>query len=153
MFQVNNKRRIRSGHAGSDNSVGNNGAFLFNRIKYKLRAIVSDGEGWEHVSITRSDSKMPTWKDMCYMKAQFWGDEDVVMQLHPAKSEWISNHDKCLHLWRPTFVDLPLPPSEMVGVLGISSQDVNKLSHEERCNLLDDINRDHSNNLINEVEK
>lgn len=52
---------------------------------------------------------------MCLVKSIFWDDEDAVMQLHPPRSEWVNNHRYCLHLWRPVGVEIPLPPSWMVG--------------------------------------
>jgi hypothetical protein len=52
---------------------------------------------------------------MCYVKALFWDDEETVMQLHPPKSRWINNHPYCLHMWRPTKLEIPLPPDETVG--------------------------------------
>jgi hypothetical protein len=52
---------------------------------------------------------------MDFIKGLFWSDEETVMQLHPPRSEWINNHDYCLHLWRPLDVAIPLPPSIAVG--------------------------------------
>ncbi|MDP9039797.1 MAG: hypothetical protein M3O02_11090 [Acidobacteriota bacterium] len=53
---------------------------------------------------------------MCFVKALFWDDEETVMQLHPPKSEWINNHEYCLHLWRPLNQPIPRPPGIAVGV-------------------------------------
>ncbi len=119
-MKVSNKNRVRTGIMRSTDEAGNNGAFRFQRSRYAINIVCSDYDGWEHVSVSRSDAKMPTWLDMCYIKEKFWSDEETVMQLHPPKSEWISNHDKCLHLWRPTGItpasQIPRPPSIMVGV-------------------------------------
>jgi len=41
------------------------------------------------------------------------------MQLHPPRSKWINNHPYCLHLWRPTKQEIPLPPEIAVGILGL----------------------------------
>lgn len=71
--------------------------------------------GWEHVSVSLPH-RCPSWDEMCEVKALFWDEEDTVMQLHPPKSQWISNHKFCLHLWRPTREAIPLPPAIMVGV-------------------------------------
>jgi hypothetical protein len=79
-----------------------------------LRIIFSDGEGWEHVSVSLP-SRCPYWDEMMFVKALFWDDEDAVMQLHPPKSEYVNEHPYCLHLWRPTDQVIPLPPSEFVG--------------------------------------
>lgn len=117
----------------SDSSYGNNGFFIIphNRIAlYYYQCQVSDGMNWEHVSISlikdvaparqrRKVYKMvercPTWEEMCYIKSLFWEDEDSVMQLHPPKSQWINNHPYCLHLWKPTDKEIPLPLQIMVG--------------------------------------
>ena len=52
---------------------------------------------------------------MCWVKDLFWAAEEAVMQLHPPKSEWVNNHNYCLHLWRPLDGNIPLPPSIAVG--------------------------------------
>ncbi|MFL6416129.1 MAG: hypothetical protein ACJ74Y_10745 [Bryobacteraceae bacterium] len=87
-----------------------------------LRVIASDGEetGWEHVSVSLTDSvKCPSWMEMCIVKDLFWNPEEAVMQLHPPKSEYVNNHEGCLHLWRPVpqmICEIPLPPSILVGL-------------------------------------
>lgn len=52
---------------------------------------------------------------MCQVKAIFWDKDDVVMQLHPAESEYVNFHKYCLHLWRPIGIAIPVPPTYMVG--------------------------------------
>lgn len=94
-----------------------NGAFMF---KGGLRVIASDStcegsEGWEHVSVSLA-TRCPTWEEMCFVKALFWKDDEVVFQLHPAKDKWISNHPYCLHMWRKIDADPPLPPGIFVGI-------------------------------------
>lgn len=114
-FKVPEKFRIKTGALASDDSLGNNGAFwLMLRHSQKVFAIASDMMGWEHVSVSRKD-RVPTWDEMCQVKALFWGDEDCVVQFHPPKSEYVNNHPFCLHLWRPVGSEFPLPPSIMVG--------------------------------------
>jgi hypothetical protein len=78
-----------------------------------LLVIASDGLGWEHVSVSKK-YECPTWAEMCHVKALFWGDEDCVVQYHPAQSVYISLHPYCLHLWRPVDEKIPLPPGFMV---------------------------------------
>lgn len=118
-FSVPNEFRITSGLLASTPADGNNGAFLIPlRVRSKrifVRAIASDGEGWEHVSITYPGG-IPSWSMMCAVKAIFWGGEDCVMQLHPPASEYVNNHPGCLHLWRPIEQAVPVPPAWMVGV-------------------------------------
>lgn len=82
-----------------------------------LRVIASDATDevpWEHVSVS-THNRTPNWREMCYVKDLFWEEEQAVVQFHPPKSEWINNHPYCLHLWRPTHVDIPRPPSVTVG--------------------------------------
>ena len=119
-FQVPERFRIRTGALGSDKTCGNNGAFF---VKLRpggsvLKVIASDGEGWEHVSVSLPN-RCPTWDEMAGIKAQFWGDDDCVVQFHPPRSEYVNNHRFCLHLWRPTAHDIPTPPSLLVGLKDI----------------------------------
>lgn len=81
----------------------------------KLSVIASDGEGWEHVSVSLK-SRSPLWHEMNYIKGLFWDDDEVVIQYHPKKSEYVNNHNYCLHLWKPIDVELPEPPSILVGI-------------------------------------
>jgi len=80
----------------------------------ELTVIFSDGEGWEHVSVS-TPGRCPNWDEMCFVKRLFWAADDVVMQLHPADSTYVNNHPHCLHLWRPQGVEIPQPPLWMVG--------------------------------------
>ena len=52
---------------------------------------------------------------MCQIKAMFWDAEDVVLQYHPRESDYVDVHPFCLHLWRPVGIEIPTPPSIMVG--------------------------------------
>jgi hypothetical protein len=115
-FHVPEKFRVRAGRLASDDRYGNNGAFLV-RLKHgqSVKVIASDGMGWEHVSVSRSD-RTPTWEEMCQVKAMFWDEEDCVLQFHPPKSQYINNHANCLHLWRLIGVEFPCPESILVGI-------------------------------------
>lgn len=114
-FHVPEKFRIRDGRAGTDESFGNNGAFVVRlRHAQQVYVIASDGGGWEHVSVSRSD-RCPTWDEMCQIKTMFWDDDDCAVQYHPPRADYVNNHPHCLHLWRPTAVQLPRPESWMVG--------------------------------------
>ena len=114
MFHVPEKYRVKNGRMASDESYGNNGAFSV-PMSGRLLVIASDGEGWEHVSVSLK-SRCPTWREMCFVKAIFWDNEDTVMQLHPPKSEYVNNHPFCLHLWRPINQSIPIPDSILVGI-------------------------------------
>jgi hypothetical protein len=95
----------------STSADGNNGAF---DLGMGMLAIASDGGGWEHVSVSFSN-RTPTWKEMAQVKSIFWDAEDCVVQYHPPKSRYVNFHPHCLHLWRPTAIEMPQPPMEFVG--------------------------------------
>jgi hypothetical protein len=96
------------------NDMGNEQNGLFRLQHRGFTIMCSSGMGWEHVSVSRRD-RIPTYKEMCWVKSQFWGDDDVVMQLHVAKAEHVNFHERCLHLWRPIDQTIPTPPSIFVG--------------------------------------
>jgi len=131
---------------GTTEADGNNGMFRMDSPEpgWSLALICSDGTEapdkpewqWEHVSVhAYRDQKIevvgllgrgskpglkqrtPTWKEMAFVKDLCWDAEDVVIQFHPRKSEYINNHPHVLHLWRPTRAEIPTPPPELVGVL------------------------------------
>jgi len=130
---------------GSTSVYGNNGLFELESCEpgWRLICIASDGgipysetldfvyvdvaassDAWEHVSVSvfrprlglePNRTRVPTWKEMCQVKRLFWDAEDVVMQLHPAESQYVNLCPACLHLWRPVGKTIPTPPKEMVG--------------------------------------
>lgn len=118
-FHVPEKFRVLTGPLASNTSYGNNGGFQIpasiGHKRASMFAIASDGEGWEHVSISTTH-RPPTWGEMCFVKALFWDDEDCVIQFHPPRSDYVNNHPHCLHLWRPTEQQIPRPPSILVGI-------------------------------------
>jgi hypothetical protein len=121
MFKVPERFRVTSGMFGTGPEAGRNGMFLVKLARNQtLRVVVSDQEGWEHVSVSRQD-RCPTWEEMCAVKDLFWDHEDTVMQLHPPKSDWVSNHSFCLHMWRPVGIEIPRPPALMVGIAALGT--------------------------------
>lgn len=118
MFKVPERYRWENPAPGLESSSanGNNGVFVVpQRHGPTLQCIASDGNGWDHVSVSLP-TRCPTWGEMCLIKNLFWGDDDVVVQYHPKKGEYINNHKYCLHLWRPQYADLLTPPKIMVGL-------------------------------------
>ncbi len=106
------KARIATGPLASDDSCGNNGAFELEGFLI----IVSDGEGWDHVSVSIPGAdRCPTWEEMCKVKEWFFERTERVVQFHAPESEHINNHSKCLHLWRCQFQVWQSPPGWMVG--------------------------------------
>jgi hypothetical protein len=122
-MRVPEKDRLRKGTLASDPTYGNNGVFVIAHPKiadYFINCIASDGEGWEHVSVslsslTRKVERCPTWEEMCYVKDLFWSKEECVVQFHPAEKDYVNNHKYCLHLWKPVHQLLPVPDPLMVG--------------------------------------
>lgn len=114
-MKVPEKYRVKDGMMGSDESYGNNGMFLIPFESYELKTIASDGEGWEHVSVSMNH-RTPNWKEMSFVKDLFWEEDEAVVQYHPPKKLHINNHDHCLHLWKPQNKEVDLPPAYLVGV-------------------------------------
>lgn len=68
--------------------------------------------GWDHVSVSTFD-RCPTWEEMCYIKRQFFKDNETVLQFHPPTNSYIT-HEHCLHLWRPIRWNVRMPPPKCV---------------------------------------
>lgn len=125
-FKVPNEFRITEGPMGSDNSIGNVGAFKIPWHKgggsCVLFVIASDGKpnichGWEHVSVSGCTNRgpfIPSWDQMCYVKDLFWDEQDCVLQFHPPKADYINNNKNTLHMWRKFGSEIELPPKELV---------------------------------------
>lgn len=106
--------RIKKGLMASDSSFGNNGIFIIPYQSLELTVIISDGLGWDHVSVSIANHT-PTWDQMVYIKNLFWEEEETVFQLHPPKSIYKNFHPHCLHLWKPQHKEISLPLPEMVA--------------------------------------
>jgi hypothetical protein len=70
---------------------------------------------WEHVSVTIfEEERCPFWNEMCEIKDLFFNENEVVMQIHPKKIDYVNFHEFCLHMWRPNKEQIPLPPKQFV---------------------------------------
>lgn len=102
----------------SDESFGNNGLFIFKVNQEIFRCIVSDGNNWDHVSVSietiNEKTRLPTWEELNWIKNLFWDEDEEVIQIHPKKSNYINVHPNVLHLWRPQKEKIPMPPMYMV---------------------------------------
>ena len=47
---------------------------------------------------------------MCEIKAMFFKLEECVIEYHPLKSNYVNKCETCLHLWRPIYEEIPMPP-------------------------------------------
>lgn len=124
MFHVPEHFRLKpedNKRFGSTPSIGNNGWFTVpspTGDRRVLHALASDGLGWEHVSVHAEIGRgktilIPYWNEMQFVKELFWDEEDVVMQIHPKRSQYV-NYADCLHLWRPMDAVIPTPPMPLV---------------------------------------
>jgi hypothetical protein len=104
----------RRPHWADANDMGDrhNGCFTF--PARSMVVVCSNGEGWEHVSVSVKD-RTPTWEEMEWVKRNVWGDRDTVMQLHVPPVDHKNFHPHCLHMWRPLVEQIPRPPSIFVA--------------------------------------
>ncbi len=99
------------------------GFIMMPNEKRLLAFIASWGGGWDHVSVSYAH-RCPTWEEMQRVKEMFFGDDEIAVQYHPAKSEYVNNHPFCLHMWKPRMELIPTPPTWMAGAkLGQSIDD------------------------------
>jgi hypothetical protein len=122
--------RLLHGPYASELGSGINGAYVL-RDPFMLAIIASIGGGWEHVSVSHP-TRTPTWSEMQWVKEQFWQDDEVVFQLHPAKRNWVNNHPYCLHLWRHKSIICPTPPEIYVGYKHLTPEQAKELARKER---------------------
>jgi hypothetical protein len=54
---------------------------------------------WLHVSLTRSDSQMPSYRDLKNLKDTFIGPDLTAVQIFPPADQHVNAHETCLHLW------------------------------------------------------
>lgn len=111
------KCRITTGRFRTTASYGNNGVFIVRGPEHqKLFCIASDEMGWDHVSVSIGGKKrLPTWTEMCFVKDLFWAPEEIVVQYHPARADYINFQGQTLHLWKPNPGVFLFPPHWMVG--------------------------------------
>lgn len=103
---------------------------------------------WEHISVQmRNQKRCPTWDEMCEIKDMFFGPEEVCIQYHPAKSNYINIQEYCLHIWRPIGGILRDPTPSYARMESLESRDAQL---EEWWNLLTDIPMDPDTECIEE---
>ena len=94
----------RDGERGDET----NGQALIRGPMGRLAVIFSDGDGWDHVSVSRTD-RIPIWQEMCWVKDRFFDPEDCVVQFHPPASRYVNTHPFVLHLWKWQGGEFPQP--------------------------------------------
>lgn len=111
------ERKMAGGGGYSDDKFG---IFFMPLGAVTAQVIASNGDGWDHISVSIKDShgrdvgRCPIWEEMEEVKRIFFEPHETAMQLHVPPSDHISRHPWVLHLWRPHKVKIPRPPSFMV---------------------------------------
>jgi hypothetical protein len=87
---------------------------------FGLSVIVSvcrenDGKNWLHLSCAYND-RLPSWRDLVYVKESIIGLEKEAIQVIPAKSKHVNIHPNCLHLFH-CLDGNPLPDFRKNGLL------------------------------------
>lgn len=90
------------------------GVFRVSREGVTFIIIASNGDGWDHVSVSLPD-RCPTWDEMSFIKRLFFEPTELALQMHVPDDEHVDYHPYCLHLWRPHYTYIPEPPSIFVG--------------------------------------
>jgi len=90
-----------------------NGAYAIRVKDVELIVISSNGGGWDHVSV-QGPGRTPTWEEMQAIKELFFHDDEMAVQFHPIKKNYVNAHPHVLHLWRSQTEKMPVPPLFMV---------------------------------------
>jgi len=96
-----------------------------------LRVIATATMGWDHVSAS-TKKRCPNWPEMSRIKDLFFHEHECAMQLHVPVEDHVDTHPYCLHLWRPHDLQIPRPPSLMVGVKGMTHFEARALTPQQR---------------------
>lgn len=67
--------------------------------KATISAINFKDDDFEHVMLNPKH-RLPTYEEMVSLKDIFWEQNEVAMQVHPAKSQYVNIEKYTLHLWR-----------------------------------------------------
>ena len=103
------KYRISMEHFGIIEDDPSKEGFFEMRVGNDFYSVVaSTGAGWDHVSVSGRYG-IPSHEVVSSVKDRFFNSDEVAVEIHPKKSEYINNHSRCLHLWRPTNAKLPVP--------------------------------------------
>lgn len=73
--------------------------YELNDVLFLVSALNFKNGLWEHVIMTPM-YRCPKYEEMCKLKDIFWNTDEIALQVHPPKSEYINIHPYALHLWR-----------------------------------------------------
>lgn len=119
---------------GFDNDDPQGGFFVFGINGSELRVIVSNGYGWDHVSVSFAH-RCPTWGEMEWVRRKFFKPEEFAFQYHAPLADYVDGSMKgncrtCLHMWRPHEAEnFPVPPKWMVGGMSESDAEFQRLMY------------------------
>lgn len=66
-----------------------------------VTALNFEDEEWEHVLLEPlTEDRCPTWTEMVRLKEYFWESDDVIIQVHPARKNYINIQPYTLHQWK-----------------------------------------------------
>ena len=106
--QVERHRLAPADGGGPRNT--NCGSFVIPRNGLRFCVLVSDTDGWDHVSVTiLNEERCPTWEEMCWVKGLFFKPNECVVQFHPSQDDYVNCHPYCLHLWKPQGREIVTP--------------------------------------------
>lgn len=72
-------------------------------IQHEISSVheyIKDGKTMNllHISVSLKN-RNPNWDEMCFVKEKLLGDEMPAVQFHPPRSEYVNEHEHCLHIW------------------------------------------------------
>ena len=99
-----------------------------------MQIIASNGEGWDHVSVSRTD-RVPNWEEMEHVKRLFFEDWEVAMQLHrPARRPYQRASQLPAYVATAERID-PNAAGMDGGVMGVVSQRLRDSAKRRECTL------------------
>lgn len=98
---------------GESERGGVQGFFMIPHEGETIAVISGRGEGWDHVSASLQ-YRCPTWDEMCFIKDIFFKWDELVLQFHPPRKDYVNVCSRALHLWRPWKQKVNLPPKWML---------------------------------------
>lgn len=112
-FRIANvlNQKLGNLHFGDDK----NGHFMiaYQNTNVKFFVIATNHNGWDHISVSLKN-RCPNWIEMCFVKDLFFDEDEVVIQIHPKKGNYVNLAKSCLHLWKDQNNEFGLPEECMV---------------------------------------
>ncbi len=88
--------------------INNNFLVPLNNNKEAFVVASENFMGWNHVSAHVTEStgealkRTPSNEEMQFLRNLFFRENDVVLEFHPAKKDYVNNHSYVLHMWEST---------------------------------------------------